>query len=114
MAVWLFVVPALTLAHEFGHAAATLAFTDGSATFVVGGERWRWTRGRIAVRFGLGGWRRWWYGFCRYETLPNGRWRELAVHLAGPAATTAALSVLVLATSVADAAWARFGLHAAF
>ncbi|WP_433633849.1 hypothetical protein [Halomicrococcus sp. NG-SE-24] len=112
--VWLFVVPVLTLVHELGHAAATLAFTDRSATVVVGGERWRWARGRLAVGGDPSGWRRWWYGFCRYETLPDGRWRELAVHAGGPAATGLAALLVGLVVGLADGRWTRFGLYAAF
>lgn len=112
-AVWLFVVPALTLGHELGHAAAVLVLTEADATVIVGGERWGWEWGHLGFRFDPGGWRRWLYGFCRYGALPDGAIRAVAVHLAGPAATAGALSVLAVAVSLTDGRWVRFGLYAA-
>lgn len=112
--VWFFAVPVLVLVHELGHAAATLAFTDGTATVVVGGERRRWERGRLTVRFDPGGWRRWWYGFTRYGRLPAAAWREAVVHLAGPAATAVVLLVVTVLVNVASGRWIRFALYSAF
>ena len=112
-AVYLFAVPIATFAHELGHAAALLALTGGDATVIVGGDRWQWTRGRLSIRVDPAGWRRQWYGFCRYSVVPSGTGREVAVHLAGPAASVAVLAVVFALAGVTDGV-AHFGLASAF
>lgn len=75
-ALWLLVVPVTVFVHELGHAAAVRALTGGSPTIIVGGERWRRDGDRLAVLFDHAGWRRRWYGFCRYGSLPSDPRRE--------------------------------------
>lgn len=112
--VWLFAVPVAVLVHELGHAAAVRAFTDDDPTIVVGGERWHWEGRRFAVLFDPGGWRRRWYGFCRYDSLPSNPRREAMVHLGGPAATVVVLLAVVALVDLTPDGWERLALTGVF
>lgn len=97
-----------TLLHELGHALAALALTRQRVEVElgrgsVGGREWR--GGRLGVR--LGSWRVW-TGATRYERAREGRGTQLAVALAGPAASFAATLVCVYGLAAQEAAgwWA--------
>jgi hypothetical protein len=112
IAYWL-LYPWAMLVHELGHAATALALTDGRSTVQIGVDPDRSvTVGRLTVRVDPYAWRQRWYGYCHYETTPDGRYERAAMSLAGPAASLVVLAVTLAALAHAErmAFYTLFGL----
>jgi len=85
-ALWLIVLPLMTLVHELSHALAALAFTGREVTLRLGnGERQltsRWNRLQLCI-----GWATGFIGTFHYTDEGITPYRNLAIHLAGPLAS---------------------------